>query len=68
MAYSLLWGGKDGERDCIAKRMKAEQAGRSGYVKPQCFQLLLKGGVIFPLFGKEDIITKYQYSMLLFTI
>lgn len=68
MAYFLLWGGKDGERDCIAKRIKAGQTGRGGCVKPQCSQLLLKGGVIFPIFEKEDIITKYQCSRLLFII
>lgn len=59
---------KEGERDCIAKRVEAGQPGRSGCVKPQCFQLLLKGGTIFPLFEKEDIITKYQCSRLLFSI
>lgn len=54
---------------CIAKRMEAGQTDRSGCVKPHCFQLLLKGGAIFPFFEQEDIITKYQCSRsLLFTI
>lgn len=69
MAYFLLWGGEKGEVDCIAKRTEAGQDDRIGCVKPHCFQLLLKGGAIFPLFEQEDIITKYQCSRSpLFTI
>lgn len=54
--------------DCVTKRMKAGQTDRSGCMKPCCLQLLLKGGVIFPLFEREDI-TKFQCSRsILFTI
>lgn len=49
--------------------MKAGQTDGSGCTKPHCFQLLLKGGAIFPLFEQEDVTTKYQCSRsLLFMI